>query len=56
MIYIIKHKKPIHFIQSARQTIYRAHQAKIVGPVTAIRTQVALATAYSIHFTFQVDN
>lgn len=28
---------------------------KIVGPVIAIRTQVALTTAYSIIFTFQVD-
>lgn len=52
----IQHRhQPIQFIPHRCRTHTRAHQVKIVGPVTAIQIQVALATACSINFTFQVD-
>lgn len=50
------HNHRIQFIQHPYKTHIQAHQTKIVGPVTAIQTQVALATACLINFTFQVDN
>lgn len=48
----------IHIIRRhPHKTHIRAHQAKIVWPVTAMQTQVTLVTtACLIHFIFQVNN